>query len=460
MKMMFFRKIIILIAVSCSLKAFCNETFVTFPHDTSYNETPGWSQIVSGEIINESNICFQGNEKVALSDLFTQIVSNCNANFYFPLNGKQPTTTQTTVFSCADIESDDVTEWYMKMYGWIKEDDSAQSITNTIYRRLKMGFTPENDVIPIITFAPITSNKHPTSKYSNINLQEKRKSFWEIFRQIAANPVGRVLLYRLLLEIRRTNSLGNGTAEKPFYNPQSIAIRNNLRSLAVCYDNTWRFGHNGIIYFSDDPNISTAVVAKGEKGALRTKVQSCPLCIPLFHEMLHWFHCLRYYRRAISEADFDRVVAFAPYPEVNSFYFKSGEDPNTPGNTWAVIDRNGSVVANKVDLEEMRTILGINNITKSIANVFTTSFLEGDDISENLFRCSLSGKPKSSHIYMRYGHGGVISSSPVKAIKFDPQIRLAHRVTFDTADIINPNAKKSWDIIAGGAVAYRNACNK
>jgi hypothetical protein len=47
--------------------------------------------------------------------------------YIFSKNGVQPTTSEAVEYSCANVEAHDlnspITEWYMRMFGWIPEDD-------------------------------------------------------------------------------------------------------------------------------------------------------------------------------------------------------------------------------------------------------------------------------------------------------------------------------------------------
>jgi hypothetical protein len=54
---------------------------------------------------------------------FTQIrVPDANnAEIYFNVNGQQPTTQQTVIWSCANVDNtptSPITEWYMQVFGW------------------------------------------------------------------------------------------------------------------------------------------------------------------------------------------------------------------------------------------------------------------------------------------------------------------------------------------------------
>jgi hypothetical protein len=146
-----------------------------------------------------------------------QLVGDCKhfiingKNVYFPTTGIQPTTEQAIKLSRADIlrgtpENNAVAEWYMRMFGWIPADDTPSN-TSESEGRLQIGFKGENEPTAIITLES-GDDKNPEHQE-----EKKHIAFWRAFRQIAADPVGRVLLYRILIEIRRQGG-GSGTVEQ------------------------------------------------------------------------------------------------------------------------------------------------------------------------------------------------------------------------------------------------------
>jgi hypothetical protein len=125
----------------------------------------------------------------------------------------------------------------------------------------------------------------------------QQKVFWNMFREIASDPVGRILLYRLLIENYRSNDGGEGCTEKPY---QMDTNRNKLRTITVLYaPYAWYFNHaNSTLSFNNEHHseYATKVCLVGD-GRVRTKLGKTPMCVYLFHEMLHWFHKLQNYIR-------------------------------------------------------------------------------------------------------------------------------------------------------------------
>lgn len=111
--------------------------------------------------------------------------------------------------------------------------------------------------------------------------------------------------------------------------------------------------------------------------------------ISLFHEMTHWYHYLRNPKKFTEEADKNRFVISLQLHPLWMCY-------------WAGLTQNEERDPNRKDvsilywtnLEELRTILGG---TKTIEN---NVYVEGDDLSENLYRMCI-GAP------IRFGHSNL-----------------------------------------------------
>jgi hypothetical protein len=141
----------------------------------------------------------------------------------------------------------------------------------------------------------------------------RKNAFWAIFCEIASNPVGRVLLYRLLIEIRRDNGTGVGTQEHEF-NCEDPLFRRYARSLTIFYStgNIWSYNTgNDFSYircsFDNYKNgnrelevMADIVVATNDnKTVYSTKKMKIAesygydISSALFHEMIHWYQSLR-----------------------------------------------------------------------------------------------------------------------------------------------------------------------
>jgi hypothetical protein len=246
----------------------------------------------------------------------------------------------------------------------------------------------------------------------------RQQLFIQNFRKIASNPVGRVLLYRILIEIRRRAVDGNGTCENnnnlelfqhlgvnftqlAAVNPNFFNKRNECRSLKVLWrQNDFSFIRTGILNFNNI--VINKQIISGQLRNTNTvliKTQQSILTDDLFHELLHWYHYLREpYRFAMDlnirgTLGINQRIGATYYPWANAI-------PNVLGNRLAAVAWYGKHVTSvhsvhSVLFEEIRTILG--------SHIGINSYLEGDDLSENVFmlcRELLQNLP----LQIRFGH--------------------------------------------------------
>lgn len=269
---------------------------------------------------------------------------------YFPADGTQPTTEEAAEYSCANIDNTEgspITEWYMRMFGW----------TNEEYFIIRAGFDNNQTSTPIFTF--------------NQNMIKHRTDFWELFKKIATNPIGRALLYRILIEIRR-NTNGQGCYA-------SSSQRVFCRTEEIICDFFWRFVGNRIKYTD---NVSCKFEITKDKYVVLANSQKQERYISLFHEMLHWFHYISdefyYYKSEGHEQchSFDEVLQNSIY----QYYYKNIDGYNNRSRIATSL-KGWAIDTFKINTEEFRTISGINF-----------------EISENAFRKSLGLPLRIFHI--------------------------------------------------------------
>lgn len=236
-------------------------------------------------------------------------------NIYFPTDGTQPTTPEAVQYSCANIdnrENSPITDWYMKMFGVIPINHAAIvaaggiGVPVPIY--VHAGWNAAATVAQAIMTFPAGFNgtdiiKDPDSG----DLVSREDFFVQNFRRIASTSVGRVLLYRILIEIRRHNTGGNvGCLENIIPPHGALLIRNRLRSISINWDNgqfyfDWTLGEIGI------NNITTSLSSVGKEGSTAAGSydsiinHKLPVDVSLFHEMNHWLHYLKYPDRYENE---------------------------------------------------------------------------------------------------------------------------------------------------------------
>lgn len=370
---------------------------------------------------------------------------NTQINVYFPLDGKQPTTRDAATWSCANEdpykEDSPVTNWYMTMFGVSNMHNGGT---------LRVGFGKNN--VP---------RKLITGKLS-LNMI----AFENAFKTLAANPVGRVLLYRILIEIRRIQN-GNGTVEDGIQiNDYDKAQRNLMRGVTIVSpapnDEGFKFSQlNKSIQF-DQNDTKNYVLREQSNHILSTKaIYDDPIDVGLFHEMLHWYHYLRNTTRTkLSDVDEYKYTLRSYYGNIEDAY-----------KLW---DNS-----TKINDEEIRTILGTPDYArpahydlisheaflalagsgrirvKGKNNRYVTrraKFLNGDDLSENVYRITKGLQMRFSHSNKEMeelfvGPNGVQGAQS----NIPDRIKLAHKVATDCYTEIHNRPPRNWELKAGQA---------
>ena len=280
------------------------------------------------------------------------------------------------------------------------------------------------------------------------------QDFWQAFRTIAADPVGRVLLYRLLIEIRRLDNVGrNGICEGRIITRNG---RNFCRSLFINYSNHGcSFNPVGNINFDTNNNIQTFTFFQNVNNFLTTQAEQRDRSIGLFHEMLHWFHFLRSSVRFTNNRNYNiqnyRYVGNCYYGNISELYL------------WGL--------NSEIKLEEIATILGTPNYNFAYNHLIHTEaffnnpgvgfflvrinehdryipnadhFFNGDDLSENVYRASQG-------CHMRFGHMNR-AITPLTMYPIPNRFQLAHQVAVTCYTQITGNAPQNWALVQGEAI--------
>ena len=234
-------------------------------------------------------------------------------------------------------------------------------------------------------------------------------SFKKNFRKIASTAVGRTLLYRILIEVRRhIPGANNGILEvvPPPILPWLIS-RNSLRKLTIDFDN-FMFALNGCIFVENSSTHTSYVIGNMVGVGNAGKYDAIVRCkasndIALFHEMNHWYHALRDIQRLLNENNmsvwggkrhFNNTVtggnAVPAGSEAIGAYYWGGLDP-----AWT----NMYVTEQKwsENYEEIRNILGVPIQPGIVHPVAGT--INGDDLSENLYRMCKGEPLRLGHAY-------------------------------------------------------------
>lgn len=324
--------------------------------------------------------------------------SDPERRIYFPKNGVQPTADEAVAYSLADIQDGRITEWYMRMFGW-SDAGGAQ---------LMFGFASPKDKLsqkqpsPIIKIAP--NNCNPSS-------------FWNVFRVIADNPIGRVLLYRIILEIRKCYCFSNGEVSNEkirSYNKMLFVESSTTVTIAYRAAGSFSvFGENAAIAMSNTTSgsiTSSCIGSSFGENSVAIVPSAGPFSIALFRELCHWFHFLlnpeRYLTERLSASGTVMLDGRIDGPDrslkipLGNLYWpreKSVTDKqwrerlSVSAIPWLIAMSRQKEVVN---FEEVRTILG--------SSATSPDFQNGDDLSENLYRYSL-GYP------LRFGHRSSIA---------------------------------------------------
>lgn len=388
---------------------------LSFPSDScpSQLQTPGYLGSKECSKLVRIKHALEGQKFIHI-----QIMPN-EDSIYFPLDGEQPTTEQAVEWSCAHVGSNQlnhpVTNWYVEMFGGPCADGRPN---------LKMGFAPLNKAekdqvqssIEIITLKDSRKNEvddmdeRPSSIEDSEQKGKKlnrKEAFWYTFRQIAANPVGRVLLYRLLIEIRRIDNKGNGCQSiKNGIMERCLNKRNNLRNIVIEWNDNDSHNNNRIRFNTNERECPTISALISEIGLAQIEMRPCDQVQRFFHELLHHFHQLQDKDRHDIEKNSASINDFLDKKSLSSYFWCNMEGSNNDERIknsiipWIRLNKKNKRMT-YINLEDLRTICGSPTATlyfvKTCRNLPDFKIHNGDDLSENLFLWSL-GKP------LRFGH--------------------------------------------------------
>lgn len=231
-----------------------------------------------------------------------------------------------------------------------------------------------------------------------------------------------MLLYRILIEIRRHNNEFEGVCEscvnsyscdilderKTFLKKKRNQARNMVviwSDLSFCYmpPSGENFPDMTLLIFNDKRIDKQEISTQISDQEVWIDVRKSYLEDDLFHELLHWYHQLRHPIRFHEDANLNGIYKINErlggyyYPQ---FIKASDEDKKLAATAWM---QSGSDYI--VSIEEMRTILGD-----------PSSSVEGDDISENTFTLSRQKKSKVKP-KIRFGHKNFDFVENIETIK-------------------------------------------
>lgn len=475
-------------------------------HPAGYNINGNDLEYVYFNVAQADGQAIPGNFTFHDADVDNKVAETYN--IYFPADGSQPTTQNAAQYSCANIgayeENHLVTKWYIKAFGGDTGLELAQGNSAPASDTApKFGFQKlPKHTVETITSSLTTTVLSPQMIAEHIIIVEGdnnfKQAFWKTFKIIASNPVGRVLLYRLLIEIRRQNSRDvefmyttfkdkikahTGSIE---YNNDIIILdglgeRNNCRSIKIKEGaNSFSLSRQSIS-FTPSNNITTSVL-KIDNNSVKTEQNTRSADIGLFHEMLHWFHYLRDYERYSKDRKFDGSYCYLMECYLGNNKLQEIFNQYNELFAWATIEYKE---------EELRTILGTPNYDDNDEfkifsnNVFATNttslsecikiragtkeeryinssgkFLNGDDLSENAYRISCFESEKTT-VKMRFGHADNIKPVYIhnkNTTVFEVDGCLLHKYRFMLPNLVAAHCYKNitskapnWSLTAGEA---------
>jgi hypothetical protein len=219
-----------------------------------------------------------------------------------------------------------------------------------------------------------------------------QKNFENNFRKIASTSVGRVLLYRILIEIRRHVKDEDNTG---CFATDILDTTQNDRNKARCLSIKWghfEFDRNdSVIFFHNITDKMTIMGARTSQSVSIVSEKNTRIDISLFHELIHWYHLLRNEKR--QDAEISNQFRLNTYPLGKYFWHDLLADVNGATAEQIAVSAKKWESRGALSFEEMRTILGVP-CDKIIDNM---NYLPGDDISENLYRMCIK-------VPLRFGH--------------------------------------------------------
>ena len=175
--------------------------------------------------------------------------------------------------SCANVDDEAITNWYVQMFGLSGSDETDKNVHISLVTMFDRVFHLEAK--PIIFDQSLND--------------EQRYMFINAFKKIASIPVGRVLLYRILIEL--TRCYGDGDNIK--WADSHMAVRDNCRLINLV------FQHGNVsMYNSEDEyrtlniniNDYSSYCSVGLNGVYKLSDQG--LDIGLFKKLNSWYHIL------------------------------------------------------------------------------------------------------------------------------------------------------------------------
>jgi len=399
-------------------------------------------QIVQRNVCNQEQDCFclitpnsEAHEKV--KQLNKNDVAQLPGSIIFPINGTQPTTEEAIIFSNANVQNDCITNWYMQMFGLIPYN--SYSNPNNDY--IEAGYDKNNNKCRLIDVVQSSSE----ASCNLLQFQSMGNAFLQTFQVISSTSPGRVLLYRILIEARRTNGI-TGCMEKPLMEKLSekeisfLQYRNSCRRISIewyGYGNSFSINGPFIRFGVQFPYLRVPTIGSITDDYATIVLYPKTNDTGLIHEIIHWYHSLRDISRVVSETQAEKCTYLINQTDLGKYYWGILDGDNIRAKYSSIPwvrdyqyylkgeQKNEKNVRHKytANFEEIRTILG------SQKNIID-NYLEGDDISENLYRANTNQPLRFGHsLHTFYEDSRVVNKaisitlSNLKKYSIDKQIK-------------------------------------
>jgi hypothetical protein len=355
----------------------------------------------------------------------TKFTDGHSGQILFPKAGKQVSTQRIREISMADVGAHDTEHWVTKFYMSMLGDPKCCSKGNFEQR---LGFYSDNTPAMIIVFtdsndgkvSPVVRGYNKLKEIFGTKPHYDAEKFWLLLKKMAAEPEFRILLHRIITEIRRTYESKQGALEFMDGSTWELADRNWNRCVTLggvsrgssgsgfspgSAPVNKREGQYSRLEFDfnikqDEPclyeqNDGTHLVASYPIAGLQEKVKMAVL----YHEFLHWYCVLRSPVRTFLEANaYYNPGNPIPMKLSSSYYWgelsSDEEKEKVSGAPWSVQSESPELKGKRiVNFHEMRVVLGAPQGKQFCSSLAVSpqfvSFLEGDDMSENRFRQSI-----------------------------------------------------------------------
>lgn len=236
-------------------------------------------------------------------------------------------------------------------------------------------------------FSRFTTNKNILQsltliiRYGSLSNEEQGEVMKALY-EMANNSVGKLLLYRILIEIKKAGGVSLYITSAPAFFNVAWDRKNKIYGLGLSPALAKKLNFP---VFSNASYESTLMHEENEPD----------LDLAIFHEMVHLFHKLNNFERSNNYTSGKNSLAISDirmHP-LFLYYYGNHKSCNLNDETWktslSIWNQSMPDNSGRVNFEEMITICGLPETA--------TEYIIGDELSENLYRAS-------KKLPLRFGH--------------------------------------------------------